>query len=89
MILNPEAIIVGGEITTFSCTEDLFLKPIIKNIENSLPFKKPEIKLSVLGEDATLIGTMLFATESLLVNEFPYKIENIVNWKIILFFLNK
>lgn len=74
LTLNPQAIILGGEISTIPFKEELFLKPIINKIVKNLPFTLPEIKFSVLGYDTTLYGATLIAIESLLFDEFPYKI---------------
>ena len=75
LLLNPQIVILGGDICSLPHVEELFLVPIINKIESALPFDKPEIKLSQLGEDAGLIGGTFMAIESLLVEEFPYKIE--------------
>jgi predicted NBD/HSP70 family sugar kinase/biotin operon repressor len=74
LILNPQAIILGGEISTVPFREELFLKPIINRMSKNLPFNYPEIKFSILGDDATLYGAILIAIESLLLDEFPYMV---------------
>jgi len=75
LILNPQIIILGGDICNLPGVDELFLEPIIKKIRSSIPFKIPEIKLSSLGEDAGVVGASFQAIESLIMDEFPYKIE--------------
>jgi predicted NBD/HSP70 family sugar kinase len=75
IILNPEIIVLGGEIINLPNFKELFLNPIKKNIENILPFDLPEITISSLGEDSGTMGASSMAIEILLRNEFPYSIE--------------
>lgn len=75
LIINPQIIVLGGDICSLPEARRLFIEPIIEKINSSIPFKIPEIKLSSLNEDAGIIGASFLATESLLIGEFPYKIE--------------
>jgi predicted NBD/HSP70 family sugar kinase len=75
LIQNPQIIVLGGDICNLPEVSRLFLEPIIENIRSSIPFEIPEIKLSLLGEDAGVVGASFQAVESLLMNKFPYKIE--------------
>lgn len=75
LILDPQIIILGGNICGLPCVDKLFVEPIKEKVKGSLPFEIPEIKLSLLGEDAGIIGASHMAVESLLLGEFPYKIE--------------
>ena len=75
LIQNPQIIVLGGDICNLPEVNKLFLEPIIGNIRSSIPFEIPEIKLSLLGEDAGVVGASFQAVESLLMNKFPYKIE--------------
>lgn len=73
-LINPQVIIIGGDICSLPRVDSLFLNPIINLVKKSVPFKIPPIKLSSLGEDAGVIGSAFMAVEALLVGEFPYKI---------------
>jgi glucokinase len=75
LIQNPQIIVLGGDICNLPEVSRLFLEPIIEKIRSSIPFEIPEIKLSLLGEDAGVVGASFQAVESLLMNKFPYKIE--------------
>jgi len=75
LIQNPQIIVLGGDICSLPEVSRLFLEPIIEKIKSSISFKIPEIKLSLLGEDAGVVGASFQAIESLLTNKFPYKIE--------------
>jgi len=73
-LLNPQIIIIGGDICTLPEANKLFINPIITLVKRSVPFRIPYVKLSSLGEDAGVIGSAFMAMEALLVGEFPYKI---------------
>ena len=75
LILNPKIIVFGGYICSLPYKEELFINPIQNYIKNSIPFVMPEFKISEFRDEATIIGSCLVAMESLLVGEFPYKIE--------------
>ena len=75
LIINPQIIILGGDICNLKHADELFVKPIINYVKQSVPFRIPNIELSALGEDAGIIGASYMAMESLLLGEFPYKIE--------------
>jgi len=75
LIQNPQIIILGGNICNLPKVNKLFVNPIIENVRGSVPLKIPKITLSSLGEDAGVVGASFYAIESLLMGEFPYKIE--------------
>lgn len=74
LVLNPEIIILGGNIADVLYVEELFIPKINENIKKLIPFKLPEIKLSQLKEDVVLIGGALFSVNNVLDGVFPYKI---------------
>ena len=75
LIMDPKIIILGGYIFNLPHKNELFLRPIKNYIEKSLPFKIPDIELSELGDDATIMGSCFMAIEALLAGQFPYKID--------------
>jgi predicted NBD/HSP70 family sugar kinase len=75
LILNPQIIILGGDICNLPEVNKLFVKPIMNLVEKAVPFKIPYIRLSLLGEDSGIVGASMMAMESVLMGEFPYKIE--------------
>ncbi|MBA7585436.1 hypothetical protein ES708_27415 [subsurface metagenome] len=75
LIQNPQIIVLGGDICNLPEVNRLFLEPTKEKIRDSMPFGIPEIELSLLGEDAGIVGASFQAIESLLMNKFPYKIE--------------
>lgn len=75
LVLDPQIIVLGGNICGLPHVDKLFVEPIKEKVKTSLPFEIPDIKLSLLGEDAGIIGASYMAIESLLLGEFPYKIE--------------
>jgi len=76
LILNPQIIVLGGDMCNLPGVKRLFIDPIIKNINESILFDPPTIKISSLGKSAGVIGACFFAIESLLTGEFPYTIEH-------------
>jgi N-acetylglucosamine repressor len=76
LIMDPKIIILGGYIFNLPYKNELFVSPIRNYIEKSIPFKIPDIELSELGDDATIMGSCFMAIETLLAGEFPYKIEH-------------
>jgi predicted NBD/HSP70 family sugar kinase len=75
LILNPQIIVLGGEICNLPEVDKLIINPIIEKVSNTLPFKIPEIKLSKLGGDSGIMGASYVAIEALLMSAFPYKIS--------------
>jgi hypothetical protein len=45
-----------------------------KNVKNIIPFDIPDIKVSMLGENAGVIGASFMASDLILANKFPYRI---------------
>jgi len=76
LILNPEIIVLGGDICRLPNIESLFLNPIIKNVKTAIPFDPPPIRISTLDENAGVIGASCLAIEALLTGEFPYAMEH-------------
>ncbi len=74
-LLNPQIMIIGGDVCTLPEAGRLFVEPITRLVKDSVPFGVPDIQLSLLEEDAGVIGASFMAMEALLVGEFPYKIS--------------
>lgn len=75
LILNPQCIVIGGDLCALPDVDKLILGPIKKKVKDSIPFEIPKIELSSLGEDAGILGASYNAIDSLLMGVFPYKIE--------------
>jgi len=76
LILNPQIIVIGGDICALPEVNKLFTSPLKSIVEKVVPFKIPEIKLSSLDEDAGIMGASFFAVDKLLTEGFPYGIKN-------------
>jgi len=74
LILNPEIIVIGGDMIELPEVEKLFIDPIKEFIKNIVPFKLPVIKTASLGVDAGLLGCSIFAINNILGTQYPYKI---------------
>ncbi len=59
---DPELITIGGSIALNN--PELILSPIEKNIDRHLLNRKPEIKITSLGEDIVLLGALALAMRS-------------------------
>lgn len=75
LIIDPQLVVIGGDICQLPESRKLFLDPIIKKIKNAFPFKLPELRFSLAGKDAGVLGASLIAVESLILEEFPFKIS--------------
>ncbi|MDD3819322.1 MAG: ROK family transcriptional regulator [Actinomycetota bacterium] len=75
LAINPQYIVVGGDICILPDVERLILEPLREKIKNPIPFKLPEIEMASLGEDAGILGASYNAIDSLIIEKFPYKIE--------------
>ncbi len=73
LTLDPEIVVIGGELSTLPHVEELFLEPVRKKIDGMVPFGVPQIEIFSLHEDAILLGGAVAAMDSLLMEEFPYK----------------
>lgn len=74
LTVNPEVVVIGGDIYDMPGVEELFLSPLTAWLERSLPFAPPAIQLSSLGAEACIRGAALFATESLLSGKYPFSV---------------
>jgi glucokinase len=74
LILNPEIVIIGGNICALPEAQELFITPIKEIADRIVPFDLPEIKLSVVGKDGGVMGASFYAIDNILTKYFPYKI---------------
>ncbi len=74
VILNPEILILGGNIAKLPHVEELFLNPIKEFVSKMTPAKLPDFRISSLGENVVLIGAAQMAINSIISGVFPYKI---------------
>ncbi len=75
LILNPQILVLGGDLCRLPGLQELFIEPLRKNVERIVPYKAPTIAVSALGEDAGLLGASYLAIDSLLTSRFPYKLS--------------
>ncbi|MCL4385337.1 MAG: ROK family transcriptional regulator [Cyanobacteria bacterium] len=76
LILNPQLVVIGGQISSVPGINELIIKPLKKIVKNILPFEAPEIKISMLGENAGVLGASFMAIDTILGSKFPYKIAS-------------
>ena len=74
LILNPEIIVIGGDILELPEVEKLFIEPVNRVIKHIVPFETPLIKKASLGVDAGVLGCSIFAISNILGTLYPYKI---------------
>jgi predicted NBD/HSP70 family sugar kinase/biotin operon repressor len=72
VILDPDAIIIGGDVCSMPGAKSLLITPIRERLEASLPFEPPGISLSSLGSRSGILGAATIAIESILLSEWPY-----------------
>jgi len=74
LIINPQAIVITGDILDLPDVDKLIIEPVKNLICNVIPFNVPDIMTSSLGIDAGIYGSAIFAIDNLLINKFPYGI---------------
>lgn len=72
LVVNPEVVVIGGDIYEMPGVRDLFITPMRRKLNDLVPFSPPEITLSSLGADSSLLGAALFGVDSHLSKEYPY-----------------
>jgi glucokinase len=60
-LFDPQLITVGGSIALNN--PDLILNPILENVDRHLINRRPEIKITPLGEDVVLYGALALAVQ--------------------------
>lgn len=75
LIINPEIIVIGGDICEMPGVEELFINPLRILVARALPFEAPQIELSTLGAEACITGASLFTVESMLSGKYPFAID--------------
>jgi predicted NBD/HSP70 family sugar kinase len=73
LIINPQLIVIGGQISSVPGVDTLVIKPLRRMVKKIVPFEPPEIKVSILGEDAGILGASLQSVELILGAKFPYR----------------
>lgn len=73
-IINPEIVVLGGNIANLPEVERIFVNPIRDFVSEGIPSKVPVFKTSSLGEDVVLIGASYMAINSVIAGVFPYRI---------------
>ena len=76
LCLNPDIVVLGGDICKLPGIKTLFLDPIAQNMKSIIPFRPPHINKSALQDDAGVLGATNLAIEFLIGNYFPYKLSN-------------
>jgi glucokinase len=74
LLLNPELVILGGPVFELPFADELLLQPLMDAVEKSYPFAPAKILRTSLGGKANIIGAVQFALDSLLVEEYPYRL---------------
>lgn len=76
LILDPQILIIGGQISSVPGINELVIEPLKTIIKDILPFPSPEIRKSSLGENAGILGASFMAADTVLLSKFPYKITS-------------
>lgn len=77
LVLNPEILVLGGDLISLPGVETLFVGPVRDFTERTLPFPPPEIVISALGDNAGVIGAAHMAVETLLTGKYPYRLKQL------------
>ncbi|HUX21658.1 MAG TPA: ROK family protein [Spirochaetia bacterium] len=76
LLLDPELIVLGGDMCDLPGVTELVIDPLRQSVNKSLPYAKPRIELSEIGDNAGVLGAATLALESLLLGRYPYKLQN-------------
>ncbi|TVR70493.1 MAG: ROK family transcriptional regulator [Spirochaetaceae bacterium] len=76
LVLNPEIVVLGGDIYEMPGVRPLILDPIRARFSTMVPFTPPDITLSSLGNDLCLLGASLLGVDNCLNREYPFQIDN-------------
>lgn len=74
LLLNPEIVVIGGAMCELPGAGDRILKPLIEDVVRHCPLMTTEVRLASLGANASLIGAVQFALDSLVVHAYPYRL---------------
>ncbi len=77
LAVNPEIVIIGGDIYDMPGAEELFLVPLKQKMGKILPFEAPIVEFSILGSDACMRGASLFGVESILSGLYPFTVDSL------------
>lgn len=76
LLLDPEMVVLGGDLCDLPGVAKLIVDPLRESVNRSLPYAKPRIELSEIGDNAGVLGAATIALESLLLDRYPYKLQN-------------
>jgi predicted NBD/HSP70 family sugar kinase len=76
LLLDPEMVVLGGDLCDLPGVTKLIVDPLRESVNRSLPYAKPRIELSEIGDNAGVLGAATIALESLLLDRYPYKLQN-------------
>lgn len=79
VILNPDAIVIGGDVCLQPGADRLVVAPVINLLGHSLPFATPDISISSLGNESGILGAAALAIDSIMQKEFPYQHRTVVS----------
>ncbi len=72
LLLNPELVVLGGAACELPKAEELILRPLIEQVRANYPFSPAHINLASLGGNASIIGAVQLALDSLVNHAYPY-----------------
>ena len=82
LVVNPEIVVIGGEIFDLPGVDELLLKPLQRRMAEVLPVQPPELGFSKLGADACVRGAALFGVESILLGKYPFAVDYVRPLKV-------
>ena len=74
-LINPEIVIIGGNICELDGAESEIARPLIEEIQRNYPFLPATVRLTSLGSRASVLGALQFALDSLVVHSYPYRMK--------------
>jgi predicted NBD/HSP70 family sugar kinase len=72
--LNPETIIFGGQLVDIKQVENHVIGPLREYLDELIPFPLPEMRMTRLGKEASVIGACQMGLEHTILRHYPYSI---------------
>ena len=74
VILNPELVILGGQLLEIPGCNEFIVEPLMRYLKNLVPIPLPIFRLTRLGQEASVIGACQMGLDKTILRQFPYSI---------------
>lgn len=75
LLVDPEIVVVGGDIYEMPNAESLFVAPLQDTLARALPFPAPPVVFSALGSEACVRGAAHLALDRYTAEHYPFWVD--------------